>query len=152
MWEDIIEADETITITWKWAPIDADDDDDPVDGPLAQAQNTSVNNPITGFVTFNNKPAYQWFFDPTPADHSEFDMKLTSYADLDSTEQLNRFEGSPPDLAESLITDDFQLEEGSAGPNLEHVGPGEGLREWRKKSEYSEWLNSARAICETFGN
>ncbi len=100
IWEDIIDENQTITITWKWAALDADDLDDPVDGPLANALTTSVAVPLHGQITFNNKSAYQWFFDPTPMDHTEFDMTMTHFEDLSPDEQTNRFDESPPSRLE----------------------------------------------------
>ena len=53
-----------------------------------------------GQITFNNKSAYQWFFDPTPMDHTEFDMTMTHFEDLSPDEQTNRFDESPPSRLE----------------------------------------------------
>ncbi|APR76755.1 Hypothetical protein A7982_02102 [Minicystis rosea] len=47
-------------------------------------------------IWIERSPPSQWFFDPTPLEGSEFDMRQTLFRDLPSTKQIEFFEDDPP--------------------------------------------------------
>jgi hypothetical protein len=98
-WEDIIHDTWTLDINYYY------DDLSDGNGTLASHGNlaTSGGKPTEARIRFDtqlNGSERNWYFDPTPTNHSEYDLQQTLYRDLSATNQTNWFTGSPPDLLE----------------------------------------------------
>ena len=98
-WEDIIHDAGTLDINYYY------DDLSDANGTLASHVNlaTSGGKPTEARIRFDtqiNGSERNWYFDPTPTNHSEYDLQQTLYRDLAAADQTNWFTGSPPDLLE----------------------------------------------------
>ncbi len=98
-WEDIIEDTWTIDVEFYY-----DDLSDP-NGTLAVHNNlgTLAGKPTDARVRFDTQTGgveRLWYFDPTPTNHSEYNLQQTLYRDLTGTQQTNWFNGAPPALLE----------------------------------------------------
>jgi len=98
-WEDIIEDSWTLNINYYY-----DDLSDP-NGTLADHlnQGTSGGKPTDARIRIDTQRYgvdRDWWFDPTPSNHSEFDLEQTLYRDLTATQQADWFGGSPPEVLE----------------------------------------------------
>jgi len=98
-WQDIIEAPGTLEVEYYY-----DDLSDP-DGTLASHLNlaTSGGKPTECRIrvdTQRNGAERLWYFDPTPTDHSEFDMEQTLVRDLTAAQQADWYNGAPHDFLE----------------------------------------------------
>ncbi len=96
-WEDIIHDTGTLEINYYY--------DDLSGSTLATHNNlaTSEGKPTEAkirFDTVKNSSERKWYFDPTPTNHSEYDLEQTLYRDLHASKQTGWFNGSPPDLLE----------------------------------------------------
>ncbi len=96
-WEDIIHDTGTLDIEYYY--------DDLSGSTLATHNNqgTSDGKPTEAKIRFDTQKdgvERNWFFDPTPTNHSEYDLQQTLFRDLDSGDQSDWFSGSPPDLLE----------------------------------------------------
>ncbi len=96
-WEDIIQDSGTLDINYYYDNLSG--------GTLASHtnQNTSGGKPTEAKIRFDtilDGAERNWYFDPTPDNHSEYDLSQTLYRDLDTTDQADWFNGSPPDLLE----------------------------------------------------
>ena len=102
-WEDIIEDAGTLNITYYYNNLND------TNGTLGLHTNlaTSGGKPTSARIQFDttlNGTERVWYFDPTPTNHSEFDLQQTLYRDLNATNQSGGtnawFNGAPPDLLE----------------------------------------------------
>lgn len=103
-WEDIIEDTWTIDIEYYY------DNLSDANGTLGLHNNLDggpVAKPTTARIRFDttlNGVERLWYFDPTPTNHSEYDLQQTLYRDLNATNQSGGanawFNGAPPDLLE----------------------------------------------------
>ncbi|NQU19816.1 MAG: hypothetical protein HQ567_00925, partial [Candidatus Nealsonbacteria bacterium] len=98
-WEDIIEDWWTLDIEYYY-----DDLNDP-DSYLGLHNNlaTSGGKPTEARIRVDTQlygVERDWWFDPTPASHTEFDLEQTLYRDLTPGEQSAWFGGSPPEVLE----------------------------------------------------
>ena len=98
-WEDIIHDAGTLDIRYYY------DDLSDTNSTLADHINeaTSGGKPTEARIrvdTQRNGSERNWYFDPTPTNHSEYDLQQTLYRDLDAGDQTDWFNGSPPDLLE----------------------------------------------------
>ncbi len=99
-WEDIIEDTWTIDIEYYY------DNLSDANGTLGLHNNLDggpVAKPTTARIRFDttlNGVERLWYFDPTPTNHSEFDLQQTLYRDLSGVQQTSWFNGAPPDLLE----------------------------------------------------
>jgi hypothetical protein len=59
-----------------------------------------VNTNIVLDTTDSNGNPRNWFFDPTPLDHSEFALSQSLFGNLTNSQQSDWFNGSPPDQLE----------------------------------------------------
>jgi hypothetical protein len=58
-----------------------------------------LGKPVTGVVEIDSTPR-NWFFDPTPLDHAEFEFSQRLYRDLSNDEQEQWYGGAAPELLE----------------------------------------------------
>ncbi|MBN2476513.1 MAG: PEP-CTERM sorting domain-containing protein [Pirellulales bacterium] len=98
-WEDIIEDLWTLDIEYYY-----DDLNDP-DSYLGLHNNlaTSDGRPTEARIRIDTQRygvARDWWFDPTPESHTEFDIEQTLYRDLTGVQQADWFAGSPPEVLE----------------------------------------------------
>ena len=99
-WEDIIEDTWTLDITYYY------NDLNDANGTLGLHTNLDggpVAKPTTARIQFDtqlNGVDRLWYFDPTPTNHSEYDLQQTLYRDLTGGQQASWFNGAPPDLLE----------------------------------------------------
>jgi len=98
-WEDIIEDAWTLDIEYYY-----DDLNDP-DNFLGLHTNlgTSGGKPTEARIRIDTQRwdiERDWWFDPTPAGDTEFDLEQTLYRDLTPGEQSAWFAGSPPEVLE----------------------------------------------------
>jgi len=98
-WEDIVEDDWALTVTYYY--------DDLPDGnqTLGSHNNLGVSggratSARIRFDTQLNGVDRLWYYDPTPEDHSEYNISQTLYRDLTGTQPTDWFTGSPPSLLE----------------------------------------------------
>ncbi len=97
-WEDMIEDTWTIDVEYYYASLPG--------STLALHTNLDggpVAKPTTARVRFDTTLSgveRLWYLDPTPTDHSEFDLQQTLYRDLSGAQQAAWFNGAPPDLLE----------------------------------------------------
>ena len=98
--EDVIEDDFTLDLTYTWGDLGGT-------GTLGVATTTQTvgARPTVSRMRFNTNDAVNWFLDPTPNDHSEFQLIQTTIADLTPQDLADGFTGAPPE----------QLEVGFAG-------------------------------------
>ncbi|MCS7033452.1 MAG: hypothetical protein NZ561_05585, partial [Phycisphaerae bacterium] len=84
VYNDIFEDAHNITITYRWGTPSSP-------GAIAahslSSQGGVPNRETAGTIVFRNTTG--WFFDPTPADNSEFDMSQTLWRDLTATQRNN---------------------------------------------------------------
>jgi hypothetical protein len=98
VYEDIIEDSHTVSIQLWYEPIGD------FNGLFSHLQPANATNRTTqGQVRINPAPAQSpmYFYDPTPADNSEFDMRQWLARDLTPTEQSDRFSGDVPSVFEA---------------------------------------------------
>ncbi|MFN0136853.1 MAG: hypothetical protein ACKVS9_12140 [Phycisphaerae bacterium] len=89
-WEDVLEDNHTITITYRWEEAGA-----------PEACITAVdmfNRPTT--ATIRIRADVTWFMDPDPYDDDEFDMQPKLYRDMHPVEQPEAFGGAVPEVFE----------------------------------------------------
>ena len=67
--------------------------------------NNATNRSTQGRVTINptpaNSPDRKFYYDPTPADDSEYDMQQWLFRDLTNSQQAERFNGNTPAVFEA---------------------------------------------------
>ncbi len=87
LWEGIIEDDGPVVITCRYRDISS----------LADGAALLVvgGKPVTGAINIDNDPR-EWYFDPTPLDHSEYEMVQRTFDSLSPAQQSAWFDGSPP--------------------------------------------------------
>jgi len=91
-YEDIIEDEATIDLAFTWGELDS--------GTLGLAATVELQGgrPVSSRIRFNTN--VDWFIDPTPHDHSEFNFIQTTVGDLSDGNTLNSLTGAPPSLLE----------------------------------------------------
>jgi len=98
-WSDIIEDTGTLDIEYYY-----DDLSDPnVTLGLHNNLDTSGGKPTRARIRFDtelNGVERDWWFDPTPAENSEFNLTQSLYRDLSPAQQTAWFNGSPPEVLE----------------------------------------------------
>ena len=98
-WEDIIEDSWTLDINYYY------DDLSDANGTLADHvnQGTSGGKPTDARIRVDTQISgspRDWWFDPTPANDSEFDLSQTLYRDLTAAQKTDWFAGSPRPVME----------------------------------------------------
>lgn len=96
-WEDYLDDTHSLNVTYRWEDLSG--------GTLAvhQNQGTSAGKPTDALIRFDTATSggeRLWFFDPTPFDHSEYDLQQTKVGDLTATDRTAWFTGSPNQLLE----------------------------------------------------
>lgn len=92
VWEDIIHDQHTLDITFGWQEIGG--------GTAANLPTQRVVADRVTDVTIIFNPKISFFIDPTPLDHSEFDLVRRLYSSLNPTEMSDFFDGTPPEVFE----------------------------------------------------
>jgi len=89
-WEDIIEDSGTLNLQVRY--------DNGIGGigkwTEASTGGESGGRPISGIIHF--KGTTNWYYDPTPNNHSEYDMRQTLVRDLSVTKRNATFDNNPP--------------------------------------------------------
>jgi hypothetical protein len=103
VYEDIIEDPFTITINYQYVANLSFTNGSfaTTDTEFANGGGRTTEGLLRIHRTPNDDPAKYFYYDPTPADDSEFDMVQWLYQDLSGLQQTNRFSGSTPDLFEA---------------------------------------------------
>jgi len=102
-WADILEDKHVLEIEFGYQNLDA------AKLGLATVTETVDGRPTKAQMAFDTRTNPQvgapqdrlWFFDPTPADNSEFEMQQTLVRDLTPAAKNLFYEGSPPNLLEA---------------------------------------------------
>jgi len=84
VYNDIFEDTHNITITYRWG---TPSNPGAIAAHSLVSQGGTPNRETAGTIVFRNTTA--WFFDPTPADNSEFNMTQTLWRDLTATQRNN---------------------------------------------------------------
>ena len=98
-WEDIIEDDWSFDLAYTWGNLTGDGTlgvEATLDTRRGRPSSTRIRID-THDDSANERP---WFFDPTPLEHTEFDLPQVLYRDLSSTQQSSWFRGNPPQTME----------------------------------------------------
>ncbi|MFO0898329.1 MAG: PEP-CTERM sorting domain-containing protein [Pirellulales bacterium] len=103
VWEDILEDKHVVEIEFGYQDLDA------AKLGLATLNETKGGRPTKGQIAFDTKTNPQegmpvdrlWYFDPTPANSSEFDLQQTLVRDLTPAAKGLFYDGSPRDLLEA---------------------------------------------------
>ena len=95
IFEDIIEDDFTIDLAFTWGDLG----DDGTLG-VATTLNTRDGRPTSSRMRFNTNDSVDWFLDPTPDNHDEYQLIQTTVRDLSSADLVDSFSGVPPELLE----------------------------------------------------
>ena len=96
-WEDIIEDSHTLAVTFFYENFTADPE---------KLGDTLVNSfsggkPTDCHIRIDSTPLFDWYQDPTPFDHSEYNMSQTTVGDLSSGNRSDWYNDYPPDLLEA---------------------------------------------------
>lgn len=89
-WEAIVEDSHTLTIRYRWT-------DDTL--PSSQTVATDVNGQPTESIV-RIPASFNWYYDPTPGDDTEFDMTPRLYRTTHPDEKIEAFQGSPIEVFE----------------------------------------------------
>ncbi len=103
VYEDIIEDTFTITINYQYVANLSFDNGSfaTTDTEFVDGGGRTTEGLLRIHRTPQDDPLQFFYYDPTPADDSEFDMVQWLYRDLTPTQQTNRFSNSTPDLFEA---------------------------------------------------
>ena len=116
MWEDIIEDDWSFSVVYLWGQLNDPSGFDTYASHIP-TYIPKDGRPVAAQITFDVQDTFgepSWYFDPTPFDHSEYDMRPTFYGDLTEAQQDQWFDGTPPNQLEVS----FQgMSNGSAATN-----------------------------------
>ena len=94
-WEDIIEDSHTLDVRFFYRDFGGNT------GADTLVQVSSGGKPTVCRIRVDSTPAFGWYLDPTPFDHSEFNLSQTTVGDLLSGERSNWYNDNPPDLLEA---------------------------------------------------
>jgi len=95
IWDDLIVPNHALTITYRWA--DLSDETVSKSGQTINEVFDENGRIISATLQFNKER--EFWIDPTPLDHSEFDIQQFLYRDLDPEQQANWYSAAP-DLLE----------------------------------------------------
>ncbi len=95
-WESIILDNHQVTVTYGYVDLA------PATHGIAQVTGDDGQRATTGNIAFDieTNSVGDWFFDPTPTNHSEFNMHQVLYRDLAPVTQGLYYDGSPHDVLE----------------------------------------------------
>jgi len=108
-WEDIMEDSHTLDVTFFYR--------DFTTTTLADTLVTSFSGgqPTACRIRVDSTPNYDWYLDPTPFDHSEYDLSQTTVGNLLSDDRSDWYNNYPPDLLEASY---WGSQSGSAPPEV----------------------------------
>lgn len=98
-WEDIIKDDWTMDLAYTWGDLGNDGT-----RGAAVVLGTRAGKPTSARIrmdTGNAGVEHDWYFDPTPTDHGEYELPQILYRDLTASQQANAYNGQPPELLET---------------------------------------------------
>ncbi len=136
-WEDIIEDSHTLHIRYRWVADSL---------PSADVTMTDANGRPTEAVI--RVPANRnYFYDPTPSDDEEFDMRYRLYRTTHPAEKTEAFQGTPleifevgyngleidDDIGADLLTRHAPRDGSQPGPFAGHTHCSPGGRMWRRR-------------------
>ena len=107
-WEGMILGNHVVDITYGYLNLDL-----PILGQAdVQGFEAATGRPTVGAVAFDtinnaNGEEREWFFDTTPANHSEFSMHQVLVRDLNTQAQNLYYNGTPPELLEVGFWGDY---------------------------------------------
>ncbi|NNC89022.1 MAG: hypothetical protein HKN82_11240, partial [Akkermansiaceae bacterium] len=109
-WEDIIEDNVNVTINWRYRNVTG----------LASATVLNFNGagqPIECRINIDNDEGVRtWYFDPTPTNHSEYDLVQRIYRDLTTVQQDNWFGPFAADKPTTLLESSYRGVDNATAP------------------------------------